>query len=105
MKQIRLLAVTVLIGSVVTLGGASAADEAPNAAECERLCPGIACPANCKMDGPQHGSSDRGVSKMSTPPTTSGTPATGNDAGKKSGVGSGDNKSNTEDGPSKGRGN
>lgn len=53
MKQIRLLAVTVLIGSVVTLGGASAADEAPNAAECERLCPGIACPANCKMDGPQ----------------------------------------------------
>lgn len=105
MKHFGLAAIAILLGTIGTLGGAYAADEVSNAAECERLCPGIACPATCKVDGPQLGNSDRGVSKMTTPPNTSGNAATGNDDGKQSGVGSGNNKSNTDDGPSKGRGN
>ena len=101
MKRIGLSAFSIVVGSILTLGSAYGADELPSSEECLRLCPGIACPTSCKLDGPQRGSTDRGPGKM---PAKQETPIDGK-AGPGSDKGSSSTSGGTGDGPSKGRGN
>ena len=101
MQRLSTLAIAITLGSFMSIGSGVAQEKA-NPAECDRLCPGIACPANCPTDAPQHGSTDRGVSKMPAPVTgKSATP--GNTNGNKSGGGASGSKDGTGDAPSQGR--